>query len=409
MVDTGIVTTYAVELLKKSFEKVYPVNGVAVAFARKAWGLPPKSRMDHRHHAVDAMVIAALDQKRFNDICSALKNEDKLRTNRRISDICPPPFEGVDYVKSIEKAKDEICVRNLPKGSPIRQSKRKVLLANASGNNSGKKVVAGGSIVRNSLHDATVYGCIRKPGSNENIYVIRRPLIGAKISDIKVDDIVDDKIREIVINAIARLSKEGKNTFSEGDIKMSSGVVINKVRMKTKVTMPLKLKEHKMKSKLDYKKSYYVSNDTIFRAAVLETESGQRTIEHDYLFNYVSKNKDEKKGKLLGFIKPGFLAMTPNGFLYRIVNFETLKTPNGVILRYITFIYHTEARKKTELQNYLSTPGIGRHKTGEADFSTTTPYEMLHLSKDKYLQMLYENVDFKMSLDGEIEYINVQK
>lgn len=55
------------------------------------------------------------------------------------------------------------------------------------------------------------------------------------------------------------------------------------------------------------------------------------------------------------------------------------------------------------MQNYLSTAGIGRHKTGEADFSSSEPYEMLHLSKEKFLQMRYENIDFKISLDGELE------
>ena len=404
LVDTGIVTTYAVELLKKSFEKVYPVNGVAVAFARKAWGLPPKSRIDHRHHAVDAMVIAALDQKSFNDICSALKNEDKLRTNRRISDICPPPFEGVDYVKRIEKAKDEICVRNLPKGSPIRQSKRKVLLANASGNNSGKKVVAGGSIVRNSLHDATVYGCIRKPGSNENIYVIRRPLIGAKISDIKVDDIVDDKIREIVINAIARLSKEGKNTFSEGDIKMSSGVVINKVRMKASLSNPLNLKTHKFASKAVYKRNYYVdsAHGSNFRVAVFEDNDGKRFLESDSLLAWAKGSETVCKGKrFLGYIYPGIMAMAPGDHLYKIVKFELKADRKGV--KRIAFVFHSETRPSAVLGKELK--DIGKKKDGESNFENM-PSERLLLSPEQYLQMRYENVDFKMSLDGEIEILN---
>ncbi len=407
LVDTGIVTTYAVELLKKSFDKVYPVNGVAVAFARKAWGLPPKNRIDHRHHAVDAMVIAALSQKRFNDICSALKNEDQQRTNRRISEICPPPFEGVDFVKSIEKAKEEICVRNLPKGSPIRQSKRKVFLANASGENSHKKVLSGGSIVRNSLHDATVYGCIKKPGTDENIYVIRRTLIGAKINDIKVDDIVDGKIRTIVKEALVRLSNSGKNTISEGDIKMPSGVAINKVRMKASLTTPLVLKPHIFSSNKDYKKNYYVdsAHGSNFRVAVFEKDDGKRILEADSLLAWAKGRKTSPGDKkFLGYIYPGSMVMAPGDYLYKIVKFELNSDKKGV--KRIAFVFHSETRPSAVLNKELKE--MGKNAQGESNFDNM-PSERLLLSPKQYLQMLYEGIDFKMNLDGEIELLDANK
>lgn len=407
LVDTGIVTTYAVDLLKKSFDKVYPVNGVAVAFARKAWGLPPKSRTDHRHHAVDAMVIAALSQKRFNDICSALKNEDKLRTNRRISDICPPPFEGIDFVKCIEKAKEEICVRNLPKGSPIRQSKRKIFLANVSGENSHKKVVSGGSVVRNSLHDATVYGCIRKPGTEENIYVIRRPLIGAKISDIKIDDIVDSKIRNIVKEALKRLSAEGKNTIAEDDIRMPSGVAINKVRMKASLSTPLILKPHAFPSQKDYKNKYYVdsAHGSNFRVAVFECDNGERVFEADSLLAWAKGYKTSLKAKrFLGYVYPGTMVMAPGDHLYKIIKFELNSDKKGV--KRIAFIFHSETRPSTILSKELKE--MGKNAQGESNFDNM-PSERLLLSPKQYLQMSYENIDFKMNLDGEIELLDSGK
>ena len=58
------MTRHAVALLKSVYADVYPVNGQAVAFARKLWKVQDedavKDRSDHTHHAKDAMVIAAL-------------------------------------------------------------------------------------------------------------------------------------------------------------------------------------------------------------------------------------------------------------------------------------------------------------------------------------------------------------
>ena len=92
LVDTGSITKFAVEFLKQRYSKVYPRNGAAVAFARKAWGMQEpdekKDRSDHTHHAMDAIVIAALDNKRFADICATLGNiEDDSQY------VCTPPYE----------------------------------------------------------------------------------------------------------------------------------------------------------------------------------------------------------------------------------------------------------------------------------------------------------------------------
>ena len=95
LVDTGIMSSHAVELLKCLYPRTFAVNGAATAFARKAWGIQGdegKDRTEHIHHAKDAMVIAALTPARFTAICTALK--DDASNYRRECDVCPVPYAG---------------------------------------------------------------------------------------------------------------------------------------------------------------------------------------------------------------------------------------------------------------------------------------------------------------------------
>lgn len=94
LVDTGIITRHAVALLRSVYPQTYPVNGTAVAWARQGWGIQEiteqKERTTHLHHAVDAMVIAGLDRKRFNDICAYCKDDGEKDYDLTLPESCTP-------------------------------------------------------------------------------------------------------------------------------------------------------------------------------------------------------------------------------------------------------------------------------------------------------------------------------
>ena len=185
LVDTGIMCSHAVDLLRSVYPSVYSVNGAAVAFARKAWGVQSdgaKDRNEHTHHAKDAMVIAALTPGRFNAICTALKDDGALSTMRPC-DVCKPPYEG--FSEKVRRATEEILVKHVLRQTTLRQSSKRNALAKAHPQKSDptkvvKFVNSKGDTVRGPLHKDTFYGCIVKPDSDsgEKAFVVRKPLTG---------------------------------------------------------------------------------------------------------------------------------------------------------------------------------------------------------------------------------------
>lgn len=140
-----------------------PVNvtrGQVTAALRRMWGLDKilaadgcneKNRNDHRHHAIDAAVIAMTTAKHLHNLA---RREDF--GNRRI----PEPFPG--FANAIRRAVERIIVSHAP-------TRR----------------------VRGPLHEETAYGYVEP-----NRYVYRKPL--AQLSPNEIEKIRDQRVRELV-------------------------------------------------------------------------------------------------------------------------------------------------------------------------------------------------------------------
>ena len=425
LVDTGIMCTHAVELLRSVYPRVYAVNGAATAFARKAWGVQAddaKDRTEHTHHAKDAMVIAALTPKRFNTICAYLK-DDGRNSSMRPCDVCKPPCDG--FAEKVRKATDEILVKHVMRQTATRQSSKQNVLAKAhpQKNNPGKIVKcvkSKGDTVRGQLHKDTFYGCIAKPDTGDTAYVVRKPLDGpiAAIEGI-VGKIVDPAIQNIVRSALDEFKRDGIKVLSPGMIKMPSGMPVNKVRIFANTTNPSKLRNHTMESKHDYKNPYYVtsSEGSNFRLGVF-CINGKMTVRPDNILDWAQNHKrndyvplDKQEG-FVGYIFPGSMALTTEDGsvesvkgidakelskrLYKVVKFEGTGR--------ITFRRHVEARASVVLAKDLVS--IGKHKAGESTVDFTSPHELLLLSPGVYFKtMLFEGIHFKMTLDGSIIFL----
>ncbi len=430
LVDTGIMCSHAVELLKSVYDKVYSVNGTATAFARKAWGIQgdeAKDRSDHTHHAKDAMVIAALSPTRFTDICTALKDDGRLDC-RRPCDVCPSPWP--DFAERVRQACGEILVKHVLRQTTLRQSSKRTVVAKVhapKGDPNGKRVKAvlgQGDTVRGALHKDTFYGCIQKldaeSGKMEKVFVVRKPLVGPLVAAKAIaPKIVDPVIRDIVTKRLDELAASGVKNVAAGDIKMPSGVPVNRVRIQAQTTNPSALRDHAIPSSHDYKTPYYVTSaeGSNFRLGLF-CKDGKSFVKPDNSLTWAQNHKkvdyqplDAQDG-FIGYVMPGSMALT-----YHEGHPEELKTLAPAELRKrlykvvkfrddgrVTFRLHTEARASVVLEGALAE--AGKNKKGQSKIDFENPHELLCLSPRSYSpQILFEGIHFKMMLNGSIKFL----
>lgn len=436
LVDTGLMSKHAVKLLKSVYPHVQTVNGRATSFARGAWGIQEdeeKDRSEHTHHAKDAMVIAALDSRRFQQICEVCKDDGKTEDDKPIEGF-PQPWEG--FAKDVNDACATICVKHLLRQTTTKQSSKRTALAKVhppKGNPDGKPikyVLAKGDTVRGALHDEFFYGCIKQKdattGEEKSIYVVRKPLEGMRLDTIEgmIEKIVDPKIRAIVQERCEQLRKDGITTTGKDDFKMASGVPIRRVRIKAKPTNPLVVRTQPIPSKKDYKNKVYatVAEGSNFRMAIFRNEEGELAVETENSFSWAQNHKKpdymprDKQPGFVGYVKPGVMALTyPEGHpeevwnlskeefckrLYKVVKFKK----NGRM----TLQVHTEARSDKELSEYLRS--IERPDCGETSINLKEPSPRLLLVPSTYLKrVLFEGVHFRMAMDGTIKPIEGAK
>ncbi len=121
-------------------KRVATTAGGATAYLRDVWGLnailsdgPGKSRDDHRHHAVDALVVALTDAGTVKALSDAAKRAPLEK--RRLFGKVQPPWD--DFWKNAKEAVETITVSH-------RVSRR----------------------VRGALHAETFYGFLKKDGKD---------------------------------------------------------------------------------------------------------------------------------------------------------------------------------------------------------------------------------------------------
>jgi CRISPR-associated endonuclease Csn1 len=215
--DTAYISREAKSLLEskdiKGMDyKVSVSMGRATAQLRYLWGLNNvlgggaegvKNREDHRHHAIDAVVVALTDIKTLESLQWYYKH-GKTPTERRF----PAPWDN--FRSDIEGLAGRILVSH-------RVNKR----------------------VRGQLHEETYYGSTGlKKDKKMSIYVVRKKL--EDLTPDMLESIRDEEVRKIIIdaleaNGISRKDKNGiKNYFKNNPVFMKCAkglkIPINKVR-----------------------------------------------------------------------------------------------------------------------------------------------------------------------------------
>jgi len=187
LTDTAYITTQVVDLLKHlEGVDVVPVKGQCTAELRHMWGLNAilredglnlkKSRDDHRHHTVDAIVIALTSRSTLQNLARVRGTKEQL----------PPPWPH--FRNDVETVIDGIKVSH----KAVRD-------------------------ISGALHDETIYGSTSKPHrasdkqgerphangwiEEDGVFVFRKPIEALTLS--MVNDIRDPQVKAVIIERLA--------------------------------------------------------------------------------------------------------------------------------------------------------------------------------------------------------------
>ncbi|WFB35188.1 HNH endonuclease domain-containing protein [Kiritimatiellota bacterium B12222] len=268
LVDTRIISKYAVLFLKSYFERVYSMKASALSKMKEIWGLTNKSRDQHVHHCIDAVIAASIRPAFYRDLAQYFHEFERYEFNNGKRPKSPEPWDGfAQYLN--EKISEDVIIVHHHKDLLLKQSFQKLrkngkVISNAD----GKAVYIGGDTVRGSLHKETNYGKIQHPieagakQSGEVVCVVRKKL-DKTFKDF--DLIVDPVIRKCVMEQKEKLQTGDEIWFDE-----SRNVPIRKVRVydRVKPDSMIELKAHRDQSRKEHKQSMYAANDGNYLTAL---------------------------------------------------------------------------------------------------------------------------------------------
>ena len=266
----GLVGKYAGLYLKSLFHRkddrtksnVRVVKGATTAEYRKMWGIQDeyekKSRDNHIHHCIDAIVIACISPGEYNETARYYQQYEEYERGRANKPQFKKPWSTfTEDIKALSK--ELLVVHDTPDNMP-KQSRKKVKTPKGI-------IYQQGDTARGSLHSDTYYGAIEKDG--EIRYVVRRALSSLEKMT-EVDNIVDETVKERVKAAIA---EKGFKEAVSGTIYMNEekGIVIKKVRcFANDVKKPINIRHQRDMSRKEYKQQYHVKNEGNYMLAIYE-------------------------------------------------------------------------------------------------------------------------------------------
>ena len=284
--DISVISKYARLYLKSLFKHVYTVKGIATSDFRKIWGIQKvyskKERVNHVHHCIDAIVIACIGLDEYNKLGAYYHDEENHEWYGMSKAYFKKPWST--FVEDIEKVQDEILVYHYTPDNMPKQGRRRIMVeVKVNGRRKKTKLLCKGDAARGSLHKDTYYGAIMQSGEDTPYYVVRKN-VDNHLSDQDIKNIVDDVVRGIIQNAVAKGGKDALN----GTIWMNEEkqIPIEKVRCITSVKNPLSFEHRKPRdiSNKSYKNNYYVAPDDNYLMAVYKGVTSKGKVKYMYEF-----------------------------------------------------------------------------------------------------------------------------
>ena len=417
LVDTGIITKRAVAYLRLRYPYVYSRNGAVTASARKAWGLQAeetkKERTAHIHHAIDACVIAALDNKTFAEFCARLKVAETTRSEAPI----PPPF--AHFKEHIERSTQSLLVRHLPTNRQLRpfyfRTARlphdvRVRLQAEGCPLPRLKTLA----VRGSLHNDTLYGRIQR---DEKLETTSRKDIQAQQTKANLEklfkDAADKALGAHLAAQLQHFVDAGvpANQLPFQTYRHPNGLPVRHLRVI--ITDDIKNPKPLRPQMEDRETAVYCSGNKALYLELAPNAKGKCKPQYVTLLAKAKSGATtlepppadafriyESQMVLIYDQTPEELKqLSPNALAKRLYVVRQVEGSGQIYLR-----YHQEARSKTQLANDLAAMGLPR--SGLATFDVTAAVPLLHVSPGNYLShCCFEDKDFVLTLDGRIEWL----
>ncbi len=223
--DTRYISKEAKNYLSKICSDVLVAPGQMTATLRHHWGLntilntedDTKTRDDHRHHAVDALVMACSKRSHLQE----LSKRNRYHKNHELKDF-PDPW--LHFRQDAEKAVEQILVSH---------KKQKNLLTVRTHTTKKNGVIHKnvGVAARGQLHLDTVYGKRKDVFTNEQNYHVRKPI--TSLTAAEIPKIVDIAIKIIIYKAIEEFglninSKDRKPIVKTKEEKVLFDQLLNK-------------------------------------------------------------------------------------------------------------------------------------------------------------------------------------
>ncbi len=440
LVDTGVIARHAVFLLKSVYKNTYSRNGKVTEWVRKAWGVQgfyeKKDRKDHKHHAIDAMCIAALTERFYQKITTAFRiDEEKMNAHAERFRSLPEAYPWSSFPDDVFKKSEEILVAHYVRHNETKQTRQKIHLVTPYRSPEGeirRVVTAGGDTVRGQLHNESYYGRIHDPESGEEKCVLRKELIFNNFkTEADLAAIVDPALREAILEQLHSRMNSGKSfkdAMDEGNFRMRTkensftGPLIHKVRTFVRLTEPLKIRKQAYPSNAEYKRYIYADTGKggNFKAALFRSPEGNLSYSLQSLWewanthkkpDYIPPEKMPGNGEFIGFIAPGTMALAYENSpeeLKKLPRRELNKRLYKIIviekdLQRLSLRYHCEARAKKDVQAEMKEK-LGVKESSKISFKE--PANLLKItSKEFSRHLIFEGIDFTISIDGEIHFL----
>ena len=247
--DTRYISKEAKNYLSKICNKVTVSPGQVTSNLRHKWGLNQilnddneKTREDHRHHAIDALVMACTKVSYVQE----LSKWNRYNRGYHVKDF---PMPWLSFWKDAEKAVNQILVSH-------KKVSNDITVRTHTTEKNGKKHTNLGVAARGQLHKETVYG--KRTFNGEEAFHVRKPIESLETAK-QIAKVVDESIRLLILKRVNELGgfvkdKVPANTFfivDENGVKQpqiflpnqnGAPVPILKVRVKENIGGAEKLK-----------------------------------------------------------------------------------------------------------------------------------------------------------------------
>lgn len=339
---------------------VLATKGQLTSELRHQWGLPNKSRDDHRHHAVDALAVACTNRSRLQALARVRGTRDEHGNREQL----PHPWP------SFRQDADEVIEAIIVSHRPVRD-------------------------LSGSLHEETIYGPTSKPQRASRVpddarghakgwvedagqFVVRKPLESLTAS--MIERIRDPQVKALVIERLKSFGiVTGRKQRGEAEVRIPKDVWKEKLCMKRK--------DGKVSPNAHEIKSVRVLVDD---ATIQPIRSGERTAyvkpgntHHISIFELPPDAKGKTKRVMhavtmleatqrtrdrLPLIARQHPKCPEAKFLFSLSPGETIETTikgrEGVFV-YVTaastteqmkFVFHTDARKSSAREEFTAKP-----------------------------------------------------